>query len=353
VKADGKVLVVGPSWVGDMVMAQALYRLLKQRTPGLEIHVLAPAWSLPVLARMPEIARGVELAAGHGELALARRYALGRALHREGYSAAIVLPRSAKAALVPWFARIPWRIGFRGEWRYGLLNDVRHLDARLDQTVKRFVALGQPRGAEPLERLPQEWWPALRVDSANLARLRQELDLARQGPTVAMMPGAEYGAAKRWPAARYAALAAALAGRGIEVLVLGSAKERDLGEAVRATAASPRVRNLCGRTTLADAIDLLAAAEVAVSNDSGLMHVAAATPAHVVAIYGSSSPRFTPPLTDAKTVLYRGLSCSPCFARDCPLGHLNCLNEITVDAVLAAVDAAFRGRPAARARADG
>ena len=114
-----KVLVIGPSWVGDMVMAQALYRLLVQRAEKTEIHVVAPAWSLPVLARMPEVTRGIELAVGHGELGLVRRYALGVELRAERYTHAIVLPRSAKAALVPWFARIPQRTGFRGEWRYG------------------------------------------------------------------------------------------------------------------------------------------------------------------------------------------------------------------------------------------
>ena len=142
--AEDKVLIVGPSWVGDMVMAQALYKSVQQQSPGAEIHVVAPPWSLPVLARMPEVARGIELNVGHGELGLTRRWTLGRQLRDERYARAIVLPRSLKAALVPWFARVPRRTGFRGEWRYGLLNDVRSLSPRLDQTVKRFVALGQP-----------------------------------------------------------------------------------------------------------------------------------------------------------------------------------------------------------------
>ena len=337
--ATAKVLVVGPSWVGDMVMAQALYRLLRRRAPDTEIHVLAPAWSLPVLARMPEVARGIELPVSHGELALGVRRRVGVSLRAEKYSRAIVLPRSAKAALVPWFARVPRRTGFRGEWRYGLLNDRRRLDSRLDQTVKRFVALGMERGEPPPPSLPDDLRPRLRVDPANLARLRAEHALAAERPLVALLPGAEYGPAKRWPAERYAALAAELARRGAAVIVLGSAKERPLGDEICAGAGAERVRNLCGRTTLADVVDLTAAAAVAVTNDSGLMHVAAAAGTHVVAIYGSSSPQFTPPLTAAKDVLYLGLSCSPCFARECPLGHLNCLRELSVPAVLAAVDA--------------
>ena len=342
-----KVLVVGPSWVGDMVMAQALYRLLVQRSPGAEIDVVAPSWPLPVLARMSEVANGIELGVGHGELALRVRRALGVSLRGGRYARALVLPRSAKAALVPWFARVPRRTGFRGEWRYGLLNDVRRLDARLDQTVKRFVALGQEPDEEPFAELPTELTPRLLVDRANLERLRRDLEL-RSGATVTLMPGAEYGPAKRWPAAHYAALAAALAKDGIDVLVLGSAKERELGAQVCTLAATPRAHNLCGRTTLADVIDLIGAADVAVTNDSGLLHVAAATGTHVVAIYGSSSPRFTPPLTGAKTVLYLALECSPCFARECPLGHLRCLHGMTADSVLAAVRSAL-GAPRAAA----
>ncbi len=346
--ARAKVLVVGPSWVGDMVMAQALYRVLAARTPTPELHVLAPPWSLPLLARMPEVARSIELAAGHGELKLRLRRSLGLSLRAERYTQAIVLPRSLKAALVPWFARVPKRTGFRGEWRYGLLNDVRELDrVRLDQTVKRFVALGLDGNAELPIELPAEWRPRLRLDDANLARLRQEHGLGGE-PVVALMPGAEYGPAKRWPAPSFAVLARALAQAGRSVLLLGSAKERELGEEIRVPAASARVRNLCGETTLGDVVDLLAAADAAVSNDSGLLHVAAAAGTPVVAIYGSSSPTFTPPLTARATILYRGIECSPCFARECPLGHLRCLREIEPGDVLEAVERAL-ATPRARA----
>jgi heptosyltransferase-2 len=333
-----KVLVVGPSWVGDMVMAQALYKLLRLTSPAVEIHVVAPAWSLPVLERMPEVARGIELAVGHGELAFGRRRALGRRLRTERYTRAIVLPRSAKAALVPWFARVPLRTGFRGEWRYGLLNDVRALDARLDQTVKRFVALGQRRGAEPLMSLPPELRPQLRSDAANLERLRAAHALRRDKPFVALLPGAEYGPAKRWPAARYGALAGELAAADRDVVVLGSAKERAIGDEIAARAAHGAVRNLCGMTSLADVVDLAAGAEVAVSNDSGLLHVAAAAGAPVVAIYGSSSPQFTPPLTAKAAVVYLAVECSPCFARECPLEHMRCLNDLPPATVLRAVE---------------
>lgn len=325
-----KVLVVGPSWVGDMVMAQSLFKLLALR--GAEVHVLAPPWSLPILHRMPEVARAVELAVGHGELGLGRRWRTGRALAAHGYSQAIVLPRSLKAALVPFFAAIPRRTGFLGEHRHGLINDVRPFDTKtLDQTIKRFVALG----AEPGEPLPRVEPPCLEAaaDAAVFARLGLE-----PGPdVVAMMPGAEYGSAKQWPAERFAEVAARLAREGRRVWVLGSAKEHAVGERIAGADVTGRVRNLCGATRLDEAIDLLGAAPIAVTNDSGLMHAAAAAGAHVIAIFGSSSPSFTPPLTERKTVLYLGIECSPCFARTCPLGHLRCLLEISVDSVHQAV----------------
>ncbi len=322
------VLVVGPAWVGDMVIAQSLFRLLKARDPDLVIDVLGPSWSLQLVGRMPEVRNGVVLAAAHGELALGRRRALGRELRSKGYDQAIVLPRSFKSALVPYFARIPVRTGFRTELRQLLLNDLRALDReRLDRTVKRFLALGLPGDAPLPEPVP----PALTVDAQNRDALlrRHALDAAS---AVALMPGAAYGPAKQWPIERFAELAARLAERGRQVWVLGSKAERPLGESIAAEAGASG-RNLCGQTELVDTVDLLSAARAAVTNDSGLMHVAAAAGTHVLAIYGSSSPAFTPPLTSRKTIFYLGLACSPCFRRRCPLGHLDCLHQIHVSAV--------------------
>ncbi|HEY5665667.1 MAG TPA: lipopolysaccharide heptosyltransferase II, partial [Gammaproteobacteria bacterium] len=189
-----RLLVVGPSWVGDMVMAQSLYKLLKDRDSRLEIDVLAPAWSLPLLGRMPEVERGIELPVGHGELGIRRRRRLGHAL-RGRYDRALVLPRSLKSALVPWFARVPRRTGFRGEWRFGLINDMRPFEPeRLNQTVRRFVALGL--GPEELE-LPDPPLPALSLDQATSVATVARLGLDTSRPVVALMPGAEYGPAKQ------------------------------------------------------------------------------------------------------------------------------------------------------------
>ncbi len=328
--AGEKILIVAPAWIGDMVMAQSLFKLLRQRDPGAIIDVVGPPWSVPLAARMPEVRRGIALAAGHGELALGLRWQLGRALRAEGHGRAIILPRSFKSALVPFFAGVPLRTGFRSELRGLLLNDARPLDrAALYQTVRRFLALGLPAGAP----LPEPPPPSLRIDEANRAALLARFGLGRS-PAVAMMPGAAYGPAKQWPVGHFGELAKLLGARGDEIWVLGSAAERDIGEQIRQTCGAA-VRNLCGETRLEDTVDLLSAARAAITNDSGLMHVAAAAGTHVVAIYGSSSPGFTPPLTARRTIHYLSLECSPCFKRECPLGHLRCLREIGAEQVLA------------------
>lgn len=329
-----KTLLVGPSWVGDMVMAQALCKLLRARNPDGELHVLAPGWSVGILARMPEVAGVVELPLGHGELALGRRREIGKRLAMQGFEHAIVLPRSAKAALIPWFAKIPRRTGFRGEMRFGLINDIRPHPNFLDQTVKRFCWLGQEADETKLATLAD---PALTVDGDNQRRLYDQFKLDPNRPSVALLPGAEYGPAKQWPIQYYRRLAQRLVEAGRQVWVLGSEKETPLGDAIEDGTGA---YNLCGHTSIVDAVDLLAAARVAVSNDSGLMHVAAAVNTHVVAIYGSSSPIFTPPLTLARDILWRDLDCSPCFKRQCPLGHLDCLNGINTEQVLKPVLAA-------------
>ncbi len=327
-----RVLVIGPAWVGDMVMAQSLFMTLAAQ--GAEVDVVAPQWSVPLLARMPQVRRAIALPVGHGRFGLAERWRIGRRLRAEHYDQAVVLPRSFKAALIPFFAGIPRRTGYRGEMRYGLLNDVRVLDkTRLPRVIDRYVALGLSVAASlPPQDIPV---PQLRIDAENRTRLVQQLDLDMQRPAVAFMPGAEYGPAKRWPLQHYAALARELLADGRQVWIIGSAKELTDGAAI--AAAAPGALNLCGRTRLEDAADLLSLASAAVSNDSGLMHVAAATGVPLVALYGSSSPAYTPPLSAQARVLYRALSCSPCFKRVCPLGDTPCLTDIGPEQVLAAL----------------
>lgn len=325
------ILVVGPSWVGDMVMAQALFMRLRERHPQAAIDVLAPGWSLPILARMPEVRAGIELPLGHGDFGFGERRRIGHGLRGKAYAQAIVLPGSWKSALTPYFARIPRRTGYRREFRYGLLNDLRTLDKTiLPTTVQQFLALAEEGGVTQAPSIPQ---PRLRAEPQRIEALRQQFGLDPHKPAVALMPGAEYGPAKRWPPEYFAELSGRLVAAGHQVWVLGSAKEKELGAAIAQGRAD--IHDLSGRTRLADVVDLLAAAGVAVSNDSGLMHVAAAVGTRLVAIYGSSSPKMTPPLSKDAQVLYLDLDCSPCFQRTCPLGHLNCLRQITPAQVFA------------------
>nr|WP_275412751.1 lipopolysaccharide heptosyltransferase II [Marinomonas ostreistagni] len=328
-------MIVGPSWVGDMVMAQSLFKAIKLQDPDAIIDVIGPAWSSPILARMPEVRRGLTLKTGHGEWGISTRRTLGKSLREESYDEAIVLPRSWKSALVPFFAKIPKRVGFHGEQRYLLLTERRKLDKQtLNQTVKRFVSLGVDKKlAYPPQTRPN---PELSVDPDNQAKLYQTLKLDAQRPGVAMMAGAEFGPAKQWPIAHFHELARQLIAQGYQVWVLGGPKDQADGDAI-IHGLGEHAHNLCGATKLVDAIDLLAAADVAVSNDSGLMHVAAAVGTKVHGIYGSTSERFTPPLTDNKVIHNLHLDCSPCFKRTCPLGHTNCLNDIKPEQVIATI----------------
>jgi len=321
-----KTLVIGPAWIGDMVMAQSLYKKLIAENPQAGIDVVAPDWSHPLVNRMPEVRRPIPLPVGHGRMGWRIRRQIGKRLIDEGYAWAIVTPRSWKSALIPFFAKIPKRTGFLGEFRYGLLTDVRRLDKTLlDQTVLRYLYLGEP--AETRKKPAYVPYPALSVDAENQATLAASLNLDLSRPAVCFFPGAAYGPSKQWPADYFQKLGEMLISDGYQIWIMGSANEKALGDQITDTMGNYGI-NLCGRTALIDTIDLMPLAACAVTNDSGLMHVAAAVNLPLQAIYGSSTPAYTPPLSTKARVHYLGIECSPCFKRRCPYGHYNCLYGI-------------------------
>ena len=317
-----RVLVVGPSWVGDMVMAQTLFKSLVSTRPHVTIDVMAPAAALAVTTRMPEVDRSVLFEMGHGELKLLYRRRFAKSLN--DYQQAIVLPNSVKSSLVPFFAGIETRTGYLGEMRYYLLNDIRVLDKRrLPRMVDRFVALGDERTLAKIS------YPEPKLDLKNQEECPSRFNLVVDQPVLSLCPGAEFGKAKKWPEEHYASLANFSIEQGMQVWIFGSPGDDRIAMQIRnGVKRQEHCHNLAGKTTLLDVVDLMALSRLVVSNDTGLMHIAAAVGCETTVLYGSTSPAFTPPLTKKVRIISAELSCSPCFKRTCPLGHKDCLNKL-------------------------
>lgn len=339
-----RILVIGPSWVGDMMMSHSLYRTLKAEHPQAIIDVMAPAWCRPLLARMPEVNQALAMPLGHGALALGERRRLGISLRAAHYDRAYVLPNSFKSALVPFFAGIPQRTGWRGEMRYGLLTDVRVLDkAAFPLMVQRYVALAYERDRiHSAQDLPQPiLWPRLQVGDEEIATTAATFKLKGPRPVIGFCPGAEFGPAKRWPHYHYAALAQMLIERGYQVALFGSANDRPAGDDIRSALpenARPHCLNLAGQTSLEQAVVLIAACHAVVSNDSGLMHVAAALDRPLIALYGPSSPDFTPPLSHRTEVIRLITGYQRVRKGDAEQGYHQSLIDIQPEQVLTALE---------------
>lgn len=329
-----RVLVIGPAWVGDMVMAQTLFKLIKQQTPEVEIDVMAPDWTRALLSRMPEVSEAISMPLAHGQLNIWQRVKLGLALRKTGYTCAYVLPNSWKSALIPFFANIKKRIGWRGEARYVLLNDIRKLDKKQwPLMIERFMALALPKKTLPQKPYPL---PELVIDKASMKASVMKHNLDIKKPIVALCPGAEFGPSKRWPASYFAQVAKAQLAQGCQVWLFGSENDKAVTEEIQSLTENACM-DLAGKTSLAEAIDLLSLARIVVSNDSGLMHIAAALRKPLVAVYGSTSPEFTPPLGGRVTILQLPLACSPCFKRECPLQHWRCMRDLKPEMVNEAI----------------
>jgi heptosyltransferase-2 len=326
-------LIIAPQWIGDAVMTEPLLRRLAAR--GERLTVGALPWVAPVYRAMPQVAEVIEFPFAHGGLQLKARRLLGRELAGR-FDVAYVCPNSLKSALLPFLASVPKRVGYLGEARVGLLTHrlKNPPKAQRPPMVAFYSALSGETGIET-DR------PRLQLEAAAIDAVLRQQGLVRGGYYVAV-PGAEYGPAKRWPASRFAELAQQL---DAPVLLVGAGKEAALGAEIVALAGGADCRNLAGATTLTEAFALIAAARRVVTNDTGLMHVAAALDVPQVALFGSSSPEHTPPLSDQAQVIWLkddpayqpALDCAPCFERVCPLGHLRCLNDITPQRVLQAL----------------
>jgi heptosyltransferase-2 len=329
-----RTLVISPNWIGDAVMAQPLLRLLKQANPERAIDVLAPPQVVPVWRRIQEADHVMVTPFRHRALQLGERVRTARRLRERGYEAAYVLPNTLKYALIPWLAGIPTRVGYKGEMRYGMVNVMHHDDAPPRSMVPFYAALAQEPGLVPPTGLQR---PSLIVAGEETEAICRRLGVALDRPLVAFAPGAEFGIAKRWPPAHYGALAAEVVRTlpGVQVALLGSPNDRATCELVQshAGAAAGSVLNLAGQTSLDEAIALVAQTSAVVSNDSGLLHIASALNRPVVALYGSTDPGYAPPLSEVARVISLRLECSPCRKRECPLGHHDCMNKMSVERV--------------------
>lgn len=323
-----------------MMMAQTLFKLLKARDPHCEIHVLAVVWTRALLNAMPEVDGIIDMPLGHGAFALSTRRALGRSLRSHQFDQAILLPNSFKSALIPFFADIPLRTGWLGEMRYGLLNDHRKLvKADYPLMVQRYAALAFPKHfpAPALADLPR---PSLQVDITLAPALRARLGLVDDRPVFIICPGAEYGVAKRWPAAYYAEVVAAKIAQGFQVWSMGSASDQPVGATIAAhlsETARPHFYNIAGATSLSEALLVMNEAQLVLSNDSGLMHIAAALNKPLAVVFGSTSPDHTPPLAARVAIIQEPIDCAPCFKRECPFGHYRCLRDLHPEKVLNAL----------------
>lgn len=297
-RPDSPVLIVPYMWIGDFVRVHSVIRLLKERWPNRPIDVLTSSLCAPILDYLPGVRKGIVADLPRRRLPFSQYSALGKRLAQEHYGTALIMPRTWKSALAPFLAGIPQRTGFAGELRFLLINDMRFGERELERMIDCFVALATPKNESP-----PETWP---LPSVEVPREQVENWLSRNGlrksgrPVVAMAPGA-VGPGKAWPPQNYAELARQLAEHGADIWVLGGPAERDIAAMIAATG-GPSVSNLTGND-LRNAIVALAAADLAVTNDSGLMHISAAIGTPTVAIFGPTSPRLWAPLNPLSAIL--------------------------------------------------
>lgn len=327
-----RILVIAPHWIGDAVMSLPLITLIHTKFPNSSIDVLCTPWVGSIYRASPAVETIVERDFQHGALQWSLRRSTARELKKQAYDMAFVLPNSMKSALIPWLAGIPTRIGYQGEYRFGLINVSLPNPSRQARTpmMEHYAKLlgGALDQISNPQNLPS---PKLSIDSTLTQWARGRIEEIGGVPLYVFAPGAEYGSAKRWPTSHFAQLANQIleGNPDAKIIILGSRADHVLGqEIVQSTNLSDRIHNWCGAIRLDQSMALIAQSTCLISNDSGLMHIGAALSIPQIAIFGSSNPKHTPPLSPKAQIIWLGLDCSPCYQRTCPLGHLNCLNQI-------------------------
>lgn len=337
-----KILIVAPSWLGDIIMSQSLLKTLKAQDPNCEITMYAPAYSHPIIERMPEVNHILKNPFDHGELNLSERRAEGKRLKAEGFTKAYILPNSIKSALVPFFAGINERIGLKGESRYILLNKMRKDKALFPRMVERYVSLAyvDDKSVKDKASLPSFNYPSLETKEPS-SELLERLNLSLDRPLMCLGCGANYGPSKLWPVEYFAKVSANFIENGGSVLGLGTKGDsktvQAIFEALKPLVSSDKLQyfyDVAGKTNLTEALDLVGVCKIAVCNDSGLMHTVAAANVKQVCIFGSTSTNYTPPLSDKAICVESTEPCHPCFKRTCKFDTYACLKELTPDMVL-------------------
>lgn len=333
-----KILIISPAWIGDIVIAQSLLKYIKHQNSQTIIDILAPVWSHELYSVMPEINEIFAMPLGHSQFQLKKRWQLGKKLRNKNHQQAIILPNSWKSAIIPFAAGIPIRTGWLGEMRFGLLNDWRILNKKnYPMMVQRFLVLGNTKALANKNMDWQPYQPHLDVITNPKYTKFKGLSLTKKKPLLILCPGAAYGPAKCWPAEYFAEIANYKKSKAWQIVLLGSKSDEPMGQKIQKLTKNACI-NLIGKTSIFEALNVLSYATLVISNDSGLMHLTAAIGRPLIALYGSSSPEFTPPLSTKAKVIYLKLSCSPCFERKCPLLHFKCLKQLTPQIVLNAID---------------
>ena len=322
-----KFLIIAPSWIGDLIISQSLIKYLKKEYQDCQIDIIVRPELVKLAKMMPEVQNIYSLDIEHKELGLIKRHILAKEIKKYSYSTSIILPNSFKSAIIPWLANVPLRVGYNRELRLFLLNKKYSLIKHKDSMVNRYLKLADGSYSDSIR-------PSLVINRDLADSIGRKYLINNSKKNIVLCPEAEYGSAKRWPTNKWVQLANFYKEKNYNVYLLGKNKNLDIK--YNSVLKKDSVISLLGKTSLEEATYLLSLVDLVITNDSGLMHITASVNTNLISIFGSSSPFYTPPLMKDQfgEVVYKALKCSPCFKRECPLQHLNCLNHISAEEIL-------------------